>query len=107
MRRRALLRQAWRDAPERDARCGGGRRRYNRLAMTATDQTGDPRRELEEAREEFEAALARHRANERHLAAEIREAQRQLLQARDTIAHMERSWFWRARMVWVRLRRGR
>jgi len=72
--------------------------------MTETSSSDDPRLALKEAREEFEAALARHRANELHLATEVREAQRQLVQARDTIAHMERSWFWRARKVWVRLR---
>lgn len=55
-------------------------------------------------REDYEAAIARHRVNELHLAEEVRKAQRELAQARDRIAHMERSWFWRARQVWVRLR---
>jgi hypothetical protein len=62
------------------------------------------RLELVEAREEFASALRRHRDNELHLAKEVREAQRQVMQARDTIAHMERSRFWRARLLWVRLR---
>jgi len=57
-------------------------------------------------REDYEAAIARHRANERHLAEEVRKTQRELLQARDRIAHMERSWFWRARLLWVKLRGG-
>jgi len=30
--------------------------------------------------------------------------ERQLAYARATIRNMERSWFWRARLVWVRLR---
>jgi hypothetical protein len=59
---------------------------------------------LETAREEFTAALRLHRANELHLAKKIRETERQLMQARDTIHHMERSAFWRARRLWVRLR---
>jgi hypothetical protein len=72
--------------------------------MTEAESTDDLRQALEEARKEFEAALARHRANELHLAAQVRETQRQLIQARDATAHMERSWFWRARTLWLRLR---
>ena len=59
---------------------------------------------LEDERAEFAAALRVHRDNELHLAKEVRETQRQLMQARDTIHHMERSLFWRARLLWVRLR---
>ncbi|HEX6462998.1 MAG TPA: hypothetical protein VFZ98_01040 [Vicinamibacterales bacterium] len=55
-------------------------------------------------REDYEAAIARHRLNELHLAEAVRQAQLDLAQARDTIAHMERSWFWRARRIWVRVR---
>lgn len=72
-----------------------------RLAAKGRDEA---LRMLDAAREEFTAALQRHRANELHLAKEIRETQRQLIQARDTIHHMERSAFWRARRLWVRLR---
>jgi hypothetical protein len=58
-------------------------------------------------RRELTAALREKRANEQHLADAVREAQAQLLQARDTIQHMERSRFWRARQWWMRLSAGR
>jgi hypothetical protein len=57
-------------------------------------------------RRELTRALEEQRANELHLAGAVREAQSQLLQARDTIAHMERSVFWRARQWWVRASGG-
>jgi hypothetical protein len=57
-------------------------------------------------RRELTRALEEQRVNELHLAGAVREAQSQLLQARDTIAHMERSIFWRARQWWVRMRGG-
>ena len=73
-----------------------------RLAALQRDEAVNT---LAAVRREFSAALQEHRANELHLAEEIRETERQLMQARDTIAHMERSLFWRARNLWVRLRR--
>src|SRR6266851_9910470 len=42
-------------------------------------------------RRELTAALQEHRANELHLAAAVLDAQGRLLEARDTIHHMERS----------------
>jgi hypothetical protein len=76
----------------------------NAEARLAAMERDEAVRMLDTARDEFAAALQRHRANELHLAKEIRETQRQLMQARDTIHHMERSAFWRARRLWVRLR---
>ena len=58
-------------------------------------------------RRELTRALEEARANELHLADAVRDAQTQLLQARDTIAHMERSIFWRARRWLLRWRGGR
>jgi len=63
-------------------------------------------RTLASVREEVTRALEDHRANELHLAEKIRGAELQLAQALDTIAHMERSVFWRARQ-WVMRLRGR
>ncbi len=54
-------------------------------------------------RRELTVALQEHRANELHLSQRIRETETRLMQARDTIHHMERSIFWRARR-WLRLR---
>ena len=34
----------------------------------------------------------------------VRQLTEQLASARATIANMERSWFWRARLLWVRMR---
>ena len=73
-------------------------------AKLAAMQRDEALRTLDAVRKEFTLVLQQHRANELHLATEIREAQRQLMQARDTIEHMERSLFWRARQWWVRLR---
>jgi hypothetical protein len=67
-------------------------------------QRDEALRLLERERAEFAAALRAHRANELHLAGVVRETQRQLMQAHDTIHHMERSLFWRARLLWLRLR---
>jgi len=73
-------------------------------ARLAEMQRDEALRTLEGVRGELTQALQEHRANELHLAAEIRDAQTQLAQARDRIAHMERSLFWRAR-AWFRGRR--
>jgi hypothetical protein len=55
-------------------------------------------------RREMTTVLQEHRASELHLAETVRRLQGDLMQARDTISHMERSAFWRARQWWVRLR---
>jgi hypothetical protein len=59
---------------------------------------------LAAVRRELTAALQEHRAHELHLAQKIREAVAEILQLRDTIQHMERSVFWRARLWCLRLR---
>jgi hypothetical protein len=74
-------------------------------ARLAERQRDEALRTLAAVRDELTEALREHRANELHLAAEVRDAQRQLAQARDTIRHMERSLFWRARSWLLRLRR--
>ncbi len=76
-------------------------------ARLAAKQRDEALETLAAVRRELTAALQEHRANEQHLAAAVREAQAQLLQARDTIHHMERSIVWRARQWWVRLRGAR
>ena len=68
-------------------------------------QRDEALRTLASVRDEMTRALEEHRANELHLAAKVVETERQLLQARDTIAHMERSVFWRARVWFTRLYR--
>jgi small-conductance mechanosensitive channel len=75
-----------------------------RLAALQRDEALDT---LAGVRRELTRALQEHRANEQHLADAVRVAQTQLLQARDTIHHMERSIFWRARQWWIRVRGGR
>ena len=62
---------------------------------------------LSAVRRELTVVLQEHRANELQLADTIRDLESRLMQAQDTIHHMERSAFWRARNWWVRLRRGR
>jgi len=62
---------------------------------------------LAAVRRELTVVLQEHRANELQLAETIRRLEGDLMQARDTIAHMERSAFWRARRWWARLRGGR
>jgi hypothetical protein len=59
---------------------------------------------LAAVRGELTAALQEARARELSLAADIREAQSQLLEARDRIHHMERSAFWRLRQALLKLR---
>jgi hypothetical protein len=59
---------------------------------------------LAAVRRELTAVLQEHRANELQLADTVRRLEGELMQARDTISHMERSIFWRARQWWVRLR---
>lgn len=59
---------------------------------------------LAAVRRELTDALREHRANEQHLAESIRAVETELAQARDTIRHMERSLFWRARRWLLRLR---
>jgi hypothetical protein len=61
---------------------------------------------LDAVRREMTVVLQEHRSNELQLAETIRQLQRDLMQARDTIDHMERSVFWRARQWLVRLRGG-
>ena len=73
-------------------------------ARLAAMQRDEALATLAAVRQEFTAALREHRANELHLATKIRETETQLMQARDTIHHMERSVFWRARQWWLRLR---
>jgi hypothetical protein len=71
-----------------------------RLAVMQRDEALST---LKGVRQELTAALQEHRAHELRLAADIREAQRALLEARDRIQHMERSAFWRARVALMRL----
>ena len=75
-------------------------------ARLAALQRDEALNTLAGVRRELTRALQEQRANELHLAGAVKEAQAQLLQARDTIAHMERSIFWRARQWWVRTRGG-
>ena len=62
---------------------------------------------LAAVREELSTVLQEHRANELQLADTVRRLEGDLMQARDTIRHMERSAFWRARGWWARLRGAR
>ena len=62
---------------------------------------------LAAVRRELNSVLEEHRANELQLADTVRRLEGDLMQARDTIRHMERSAFWRARGWWARLRGGR
>ena len=73
-------------------------------ARLAEQQRDEALRTLASVRDELTRVLTEQRANELHLAAKVQEAQRDLLQARDTIAHMERSLFWRARVWFSRVR---
>ena len=75
-------------------------------ARLAQLQRDEALRTLASVRDELTRALEEHRANELRLAEVVQAAQRDLLQARDTIVHMERSLFWRAR-VWLRRLRRR
>ena len=75
-------------------------------ARLAQLQRDEAMRTLASVRDELTRALEEHRANELRLAEVVQAAQRDLLQARDTIVHMERSLFWRAR-VWLRRLRRR
>ena len=75
-------------------------------ARLAELQRDEAIRTLHDVRTELTHALEEHRASELHLAAKIRDAEGQLAQARDTIAHMEQSAFWRAR-AWLNRLRGR
>ena len=70
-------------------------------ARLAQLQRDEAMRTLASVRDELTRVLEEHRANELRLAEVVQAAQRDLLQARDTIVHMERSLFWRAR-VWLR-----
>jgi hypothetical protein len=74
-------------------------------ARLAAMQRDEALHTLAEVRREFTAALKEHRANELHLADAVRQTERQLMQARDTIANMERSLFWRTGKLFARLRR--
>jgi hypothetical protein len=76
-------------------------------ARLAAMQRDEALATLAAVRRELTAALQEHRANELHLADAVRDAQARLFEARDTIRHMERSIFWRARQWWVRLRGAR
>lgn len=73
-----------------------------RLAEVQRDEA---LRTLASVRDEATRALEAHRSNELHLAEKIRDAELHLAQARDTIAHMEASVFWRARQWIARVRR--
>jgi hypothetical protein len=75
-------------------------------ARLAELQRDEAVRTVADVRAELTHALQEHRANELHLAAKVREAETELAQARDQVAHMERSVFWRAR-VWLNRLRGR
>jgi hypothetical protein len=75
-------------------------------AQLAELQRDEAERTLADVRAELTHALQEHRANELHLAARVREVETELAQARDHVAHMERSVFWRAR-VWLNRLRGR
>ena len=68
-------------------------------ARLARMQRDEAQATIAAVREELTVALKEHRAHESRLAEEIREAQRQLMEARDRIHHMERSLFWRLRMI--------
>ena len=59
---------------------------------------------LAAVRRELTVVLQEHRASELQLADTVRDLESRLMQAQDTIRHMERSAFWRARNWWVRLR---
>lgn len=89
-----------------------------RLAATDEDrdrlrtQVNDLETSARFARERFEAEheslrvqVAEARTDARHVAAERDDMALRLAHARQTIAHMERSWFWRVRQYYVRLRR--
>ena len=69
-------------------------------------QRDEALRTVASVRDELTRVLEEHRANELHLAEAVRDAQGRLLQAQDTIAHMERSVFWRLR-TWVARLTGR
>ena len=75
-------------------------------ARLAQLQRDEAMRTLASVRDELTRVLEEHRANELRLAEVVQAAQRDLMQARDTIVHMERSLFWRAR-VWLRRLRRR
>lgn len=77
-------------------------------------RSGEPVPRLVAAYERRLATLEAERAERRRYAVELfaevnalRAAAHDLAAARDTIAHMERSWFWKARAVWQRLRHPR
>ena len=74
-------------------------------ARLAALQRDEAQRTLAAVRRELTDALREHRANEQHLAARVVEVETELQQARDTIRHMERSLFWRAR-CWLLGPRG-
>lgn len=61
---------------------------------------------LAAVRRELSTVLEEHRANELELADTVRRLEGELMQARDTIRHMERSAFWRVR-TWLQQLRGR
>jgi len=70
-------------------------------------QRDEAEQTLAAVRRELTAVLEEHRANELQLADTVRRLEGDLMQARDTIHHMERSAFWRARRWWARLRGDR
>ena len=67
------------------------------VRQLAEMQRDEAVRTLADVRAELTRALQDHRASELHLAAKIRQAEIELAQARDQVAHMERSVFWRLR----------
>ena len=77
-----------------------GARAEARLARMQRDEA---QATIAAVRQELTTALVEHRAHETRLGEEIREAQRQLMEARDRIQHMERSVFWRVRMALKRV----
>ena len=73
-------------------------------ARLAALQRDEALNTLAAVRREMTTVLQEHRASELQLAETVRGLEAQLMQARDTIDHMERSAFWRARRWWLRLR---
>ena len=76
--------------------------------MAAPPDVRDAVLERDAERARFDAAMQQCEQLARELlVARARQARTQdeLIRARETIDNMERSWFWRARLFWVRIRK--